>query len=198
MNSEARQCRMTRVRAFVALPLPEATLRTIAKLQQELAKALPGVRWVKPETIHLTLAFLGDIAEDSLDKIGSSMLSIGGLQPPVTATFSGIGAFPSRSRPRVVWLGLDGGSALNHLHKALITELRTLQLPVDDRPFVPHLTLGRSRKPLPGAGRILESFSDRDCGSARLDQLVLYESRLGPRGALHLPRHTVSLTGRQT
>ncbi len=188
---------MTKVRAFVALPLPEATLRTIGKLQLELATALPGVRWVKSETIHLTLAFLGDIAEDSLEKLGSSMLSIGGLQPPVTATFSGVGAFPSRGRPRVVWLGLDGGNTLNQLHGALMTELHTLQLPIDDRPFVPHLTLGRSRKPTPGAGRILESFSDRDCGSAQLNRLVLYESRLGPQGALHLPRHTVSLTGPQ-
>jgi 2'-5' RNA ligase len=188
---------MTTVRAFVALPLPEASLRIIGKLQQELATALPGVRWVKPETIHLTLAFLGDITEDSLEKLGSSMLSIGGLQSPVTATFSGVGAFPSRNRPRVVWLGLDGGNTLHQLHRALLAELHRLQLPVDDRPFVPHLTLGRSRKPLPGAGRILESFSDRDCGSARLGQLVLYESRLGPRGALHLPRHTIQLTGPQ-
>ncbi|APG28815.1 2'-5' RNA ligase [Syntrophotalea acetylenivorans] len=188
---------LTKVRAFVAMPLPEASLRIIGKLQQELAKDLPGVRWVKPETIHLTLAFLGDIAEDSLERLGSSMLSIGDLQPPVTATFSGVGAFPSRSRPRVVWLGIDGGRTLTQIHEALATELRTLQLPVDDRPFVPHLTLGRSRKSHPGAGRILESFSDRDCGSAQLDQLVLYESRLGPRGALHLPRHRVSLTGVQ-
>jgi 2'-5' RNA ligase len=152
---------------------------------------------VKPETIHLTLAFLGDIAEDSLERLGTSMLSIGGLQPPVTATISGVGAFPSQSKPRVVWLGLDGGSPLNQLHGALEAALDILQLAVDERPFVPHLTLGRNRKPLPGAGRILESFSDRDCGSALLDKLVLYESRLGPRGALHLPRYTVPLTGPQ-
>lgn len=188
---------LTTVRAFVALPLPEAPLRTIGELQQELATALPGIRWVKPETIHLTLAFLGDIAEDSLEKLGRSMLSIGGLQAPVTATFSGVGAFPCRSRPRVVWLGLDGGNTLSPLHEILKAKLNILRLPVDERPFVPHLTLGRSRKPLPGAGRILESFSDRDCGSAQLDQLVLYESRLGPRGALHLPRYTVPLTGPQ-
>lgn len=188
---------MNKVRAFIALPLPETTRRVIGNLQQELAKALPGMRWVKPETIHLTLAFLGDIAEDSLEKLGSSMLSIGGLQPPVTATFSGLGAFPSLSKPRVVWLGLDGGRTLSQIHGALVSELRTLQLPIDNRPFVPHLTLGRSRKPLPGARRILESFRDRDCGSAQLDQLILYESRLGPRGALHLPRYTVPLTASQ-
>jgi 2'-5' RNA ligase len=188
---------LTTVRAFVALPLPDTTLRVIGKLQQELATALPGIRWVKPETIHLTLAFLGDIAEDSLEKLGTSMLSIGGLQPPVTAAFSGVGAFPSLSRPRVVWLGLDGGNTLKRLHEALETELNILQLPIDERPFVPHLTLGRSRKPFPGSRPILESFSDRSCGSAQLDQLVLYESRLGPRGAVHLPRYTVPLTGPQ-
>ncbi len=186
---------MTKVRSFVALPLPEATQRTIGKLQQELATALSGVRWVKPETIHLTLAFLGDIAEDSLEKLGRSMLSIGHLHSLVVASFSGVGAFPSGGRPRVVWLGLDGSETLSRLHEALRTELEILQLPIDERPFVPHLTLGRSRKPLLGTGRILESFSNRNCGSTQLNQLVLYESRLGPQGALHLPRHTVSLNG---
>ncbi len=188
---------MTRIRAFIALPLPETTLRTIGKLQQELATALPGVRWVKPETIHLTLAFLGDIAEDSLEKLGTSMLSIGSLQTPVMATFSGVGAFPSRSRPRVVWLGVNGENTLSQLHGAVKTKLDILQLSIDNRPFVPHLTLGRIRKPASGAGRKFESFSDRDCGSAQLNQLVLYESQLGPRGALHLPRHTVNLSGPQ-
>ncbi len=188
---------MTKLRAFIALPLPEATLRIIAKLQQELATALPGIRWMKPATIHLTLAFLGDIAEDSLEKLGTSMLSIGGLQPPVTATFSGLGAFPSCHRPRVVWLGLDGGNTLNQLRRAVKAELDILQLPIDVRPFVPHLTLGRSRKIVPCAERILDSFSDRYYASTQLEQLVLYESRLGPRGARHRPRYTVQLSGSQ-
>jgi 2'-5' RNA ligase len=123
------------------------------------------------------------------------MLSIGGLYPPVTATLSGIGAFPSRHRPRVVWLGLEDGAPLQRLHAALQEQLDALQLPSDERPFVPHLTLGRSRRPTPGAGRILESFATRSCGSARLDRLVLYESQLRPQGALHLPRCTVPLVG---
>lgn len=186
---------MAKVRAFVALPLPDAALRNIAGLQQELAAALPGMRWVKPETIHLTLAFLGDIAEESLETLGSSMLSIGGLYPPVTATLSGVGAFPSCHRPRVVWLGLEDGDPLQRLHAALQEKLAALQLPSDERPFVPHLTLGRSRRPTPGAGRILESFATRSCGSARLDRLILYESQLRPQGALHLPRCTVPLVG---
>ena len=185
------------VRAFIALPLPQATLGVIGKLQEELVTALPGVRWVKPETIHLTLAFLGDLAEESLEKIASSMLSISGLYPPVTATFSGIGAFPSRARPRVIWLGLDGGDTLRQLHAALKQELDALQLPTEERRFVPHLTLGRARKSIPGAGKILEPFADRDCGRARLDKLVLYESQLRPQGALHLPRCTATLNGPQ-
>ncbi|MCD4688037.1 MAG: RNA 2',3'-cyclic phosphodiesterase [Desulfuromonadaceae bacterium] len=188
---------MTKIRAFIALPLPEAALQIIAELQQELATDLSEMRWVKPGMIHLTLAFLGDITEDSLEKLGTSMLSIGTLQPPVTAIFSGLGAFPSCNRPRVVWLGLDGGNTLNQLHQTIKAELNILQLPIDERPFVPHLTLGRCRKPVPGAGQILGSFRERDYGSAQLEQLVLYESRLGPRGALHRPRYAVQLTGSQ-
>ncbi len=186
---------MNELRAFVALPLPDALRTPLAGLQRELAEHLPEIRWVRPEALHLTLAFLGRVSEDSLEQLGRSMLSIGGLFSPVTATFTRLGAFPDPDRPRVLWLGVDGGDRLTELHEAVALRLRKLRMPVEQRSFMPHLTLGRCRRPLAAAGRIPAVGKKRLRGSIRFDRLVLYESRLAARGAHHLPRQIVPLQG---
>jgi len=117
---------MKTVRAFIAAPLEGPVFDQILHLQRELTDALPSVRWVRPETMHLTLAFLGDIAEDSLESIGRSMLSIGDLFSPIDMSVGGIGAFPSLKRPRVVWLGLQDTAELLKLQTAFTSMLRNL------------------------------------------------------------------------
>ncbi|MDY0261475.1 RNA 2',3'-cyclic phosphodiesterase [Syntrophotalea acetylenica] len=186
---------MQTLRAFIAMPLEGTVFDRIVNLQRELATRLPTVRWVSPETLHLTLAFLGDIPEESLEKIGTSMLSIGDIFAPAEVRIGGLGAFPDLKRPRVVWLGLQGDEALRNLHTAVTGMLSRLQMPPDDKPFRPHLTLGRCRQPDPAIGRQLAPFLDRQCGQLRLTRLILYESRLTPRGAIHLPRRETPLRG---
>ena len=186
---------MKMVRAFIAAPLNGPVFDRIVQLQQELAATLPSIRWVQPRTLHLTLAFLGDISEESLEKIGASMLSIGDIFTPVDVMVGDLGAFPSLNRPRVVWLGLDGGSPLLELQTAVADMLRRLQVPWDDKPFKPHLTLGRCRQPVPNIGQQLARFMERQCGPLRISRLVLYESQLSAQGACHLPRSETMLTG---
>lgn len=186
---------MKTVRAFIAAPLEGPVYDKIVLLQRELAAVLPSVRWVRPQTMHLTLAFLGDISEESLEKIGGSMLSIGDIFAPVDVTIGGLGAFPSLERPRVVWLGLDGGQPLLDLQAAVADMLLNLQVPWDDKPFKPHLTLGRCRQPVPHIDQRLAPFMHSQCGRLNLSRLVLYESRLTSQGALHLPRNETMLTG---
>jgi 2'-5' RNA ligase len=188
---------MRQVRAFIAIPLPEARRRQLAQLQRELAAALPRVRWSAPETIHLTLRFFGDVPEESLEKITEVVLSVGRSFAPFQAELRGVGAFPSPARPRVLWLGVTGAPALAQLHAALDAALRQAGWPGEERPFSPHLTLGRARERLTLPANLLERFRDAGCGPLPVEQLVLYESRLRPTGAIHLPLATIPLgTGR--
>ncbi len=144
---------MRQVRAFLAIPLPEEIVRTAQGLCRKLADSFPHVRWVRPETMHLTLRFFGDIPEEFLEKIGEVMLSVGRLHPPFQVPVAGIGAFPSPARPRVIWLGIQEEQALMALYSALETGLGDIGLPGEERSFSPHLTLGRNRGPTPGGTR---------------------------------------------
>lgn len=184
---------MRQVRAFLAIPLPPSLVDEAQRLCRQLAGALPGVRWLRPEAMHLTLRFFGDLPEESLEKIGEVMLSVGRFHSPFQVAVTGIGAFPSPARPRVIWLGVKDGEPLQALHSSLDRGLEEAGFPGEGRPFSPHLTLGRSRGPLPAVRTVLDPYRERACGLLQVEQMVLFESRLQPAGAIHLPRKTVIL-----
>jgi RNA 2',3'-cyclic 3'-phosphodiesterase len=186
---------MRQVRAFLAIPVTEELVREVMRVRKDLAVVLPGFRWVRPEAMHLTLKFFGNIAEDCLEKIGEIMLSIGRLSTPFQAELAGIGAFPSPTRPRVIWIGMNPGQPLVALHSLFDRELASIGILRDDRPFTPHLTLGRSRGPTKVDPVILEPFREVRCGILPVDRVILFESRLQPDGAVHLPVKTVYLAG---
>jgi 2'-5' RNA ligase len=186
---------MRQVRTFLAIPVTDELRRGMAGLQRELTASLRGIRWVNPATIHLTLRFFGDIPEESLEKIGDVMLSVGCLCAPFQAEAAGVGAFPSPARPRVIWLGVRGGPSLAALHATMEEGLRQIGFPGEDRSFSPHLTLGRCRQRIAAAQPVLERFRDFTCGPLPVDRVILYESRLEPAGAVHLPLKTVYLGG---
>lgn len=184
------------VRAFIAVPLPAELRGALAALQQRLRPRFPGVRWVAPETLHLTLCFLGDVAEEVLEKLPKVMLSVAGCHEPFPAQVGGLGAFPSPQRARVLWVALDGGAALPALQRALARGVAQLGLPLEGRPFHPHLTLGRCREGVVSTRELPAPDRDGDDGRFPIDRIVLYESRLAPSGARHLPRAIVPLGGR--
>jgi len=174
------------LRAFIAIPLPAPCQQALARLQHRLRPQLPEVRWTRPESIHLTLAFLGPVPEENLEKITAVMLSVGLAFAPFALTISGVGAFPSWQHPRVVWAGLDGGPQLGALQAALTAGLVPLGYPGEERPYLPHLTLGRCRSGVlrgaPAFGKPAEESS-----VLPVDRLILYESRLLAAGATHIP-----------
>lgn len=182
-------------RCFIAAPVPPQMKADLARLQERLASRLDQVRWVRPDSLHITLRFLGDQAEDSLEKLGHSMLSVGGLNAAFKVCCHGIGAYPSTRRARVILAGFKPDSRWVTLHQTLTQQLETCGIPPEQRPFTPHLTLGRVRRRPLDLSLPLKPFADFGCGSLTIDRIILYQSQLQPGGAIHMPYRTARLTG---
>lgn len=200
---------MRKLRAFLAVPLPAEVVRQAQAIQRDLRKALPQVRWVRPEAMHLTLKFFGDVPEEALEKIGKVVLSVGSRQAPFQIEVTGLGIFPSLHRPRVIWLGIREDGSLKMLYQSLEEGFAHIGFPAEGRPFTPHLTLGRARERLPAPHEALERYRNHSCGAVPVDQLILFESRLQPAGAVYHPLQTfflgekpspspIAATGRET
>ncbi len=186
---------MTTVRAFLAVPLPAALQQAIAALQHELSAAVPGIRWTRPDTVHLTLHFFGATRTDALETIRASMLSVKLREKAFPVEVQGLGAFPDRRRPRIVWLGLTPEEPLRRLQQACAGELAGRGFPAGARTFAPHLTIGRFRDRAPDLGSLCAARAGQAIGRLPVDRLVLFESRLLPDGARHTPLFTVPLDG---
>ena len=137
------------MRLFVAVDLPDEARQAIAVRQKlwtgPLSKSRDGLRLVEPSRMHLTLLFIGEAREDSVPAIVESM-SAPASMAPFDVTFGGIGVFPPRGAPRVLWIGItDGAAHLERLQREVAERVRATDIAFDDRPFRPHLTLGRWR-----------------------------------------------------
>jgi 2'-5' RNA ligase len=185
------------VRLFVAAKVPREVLDRLVRAQRELGgRTGSSVRWVRPEGIHLTLKFLGEVEEEAAGRIGETLGAIGSSGFPVACR--GIGFFPNRSRPRIVWAGLEEPSGrLGELHREVEQRLEPLGFARESRPFHPHLTLGRSRSQR-GERRLVEAadpLAGEAFGEFSVSEIHLFQSRLLPDGARYTVLETVPLTG---
>jgi 2'-5' RNA ligase len=178
------------VRAFVAVELDAALRESIGELQACLRQRLGGIRLVRPEGIHLTLRFLGDTSPAQVETMRPLLAAAAAACPPAEARVAGLGTFPERGSPRVLWLGLDAPPALFELQRACERAARTAGFEREERPFRAHLTLGRwrDRGPRP-------DLPSADLGTTRLGTLVLFESDLRPDGAVYTSRARFRLEG---
>jgi 2'-5' RNA ligase len=173
------------MRLFAAVELSDDARAAIAAEQQKIAAALGaaarGLRLVSAGHMHLTLAFIGEIAEVRAGRI-IEVMSGDIVQAPFQLVFGGVGTFPSGGAPRVLWLGVvRGAEEITELGALVARRLVAVAVAVEPRPFRPHLTLGRWReRSRAGRPRLPESA---DC-VARLDvgAVTLYQSRLSPAG----------------
>ncbi len=178
------------VRAFVALTLDAALRARVVEVIGDLRPRVPDLRWLAPETIHLTLRFLGDSRPEALAVLEPLLAAAAARCPPSVAPTTGLGMFPERGSPHVLWLGLALPRPVLELQAECERAAVAAGFPREDRPFRPHLTLGRwrdrARRPeLPAL----------DLGAAALDRLVLFRSELRPSGAVHTPIATCALGG---
>lgn len=190
------------IRAFIAVEL-DATLRSsIARtqdhLKQSLAKAFPAVRlqWVRPESIHLTLKFLGSIEEQQVSEIQQALRSALHGRPPFAVEVGGVGVFPDLRAPRVLWLGLSGpenASAdqqdIGQLAAEVDHALGTIGFPPEDRPFSPHLTLARIKDRSREVGKALQDLGllkpALQVGRLEVEAVSLMKSDLKPSGVVY-------------
>ena len=175
------------IRAFVALNIPITMVRRVADLQADLrAKAWTAkirVGWVPPPNMHVTLKFLGNIPAENATIIGDRFRELLAERPAIRVQLKGMGAFPSREQPRVLWLGtLCENDELVQLATDVDDWLADLRYPKEKRPFHPHLTLGRVKTPRPSLD-LLEGLEEREVGRCVATEVVLYESEIQQRGA---------------
>jgi len=188
------------------VPLPgeavadiESLVRAVqAELEREATSRRSEVRWIRLEGLHLTLRFLGATDPARVDEVGAAVARAAGGHRPFEASISGAGAFPSPARPRTLWLGVEAGQAdLGDLARLVDGELAGLGWPADDRPFRPHLTLGRAdgRREGPMAARLLAERARHVEVRFAVDRVVLFESVTGGGPARYVPLHEARLAG---
>lgn len=177
------------MRCFLAVTVPEEVRREVDQVIRRLRSRLPGARFVPVEALHLTLHFFEDLDEDQVLQAGEAARKGAAQVAPFDVAFQGLGVFPDLARPRVLWMGLERGAwQLEALQRAIGSGLRLLGLPVDAQPYSPHLTLARLQAPSPEVARIIADRDLRSTTPFTVTDVVLFESRLHPQGAEHLPR----------
>jgi len=189
------------VRAFVACEIPSEWTEALAQTSRALSKAgLQYLRWVRPEGIHITLKFLGDVGRHLLPDILGAMQAAANPIPPFELSLQGLGSFGSHGHPRVLWAGIQGElGALRGMHERLDAELTELGFAREVRAFSPHLTLARVPDDAPAnAGASLAAALRTEhlpsVAPSQVRELVLMRSQLGRGGAAYSRLATVSMS----
>ena len=193
-----------RWRLFVALDLPAGAKAALAAAERQLQGLLPaGVRWVNPEGIHLTLKFLGATEAGRVDALLAALraAAAAGDQLPFPLHLDGLGVFPNRREPRVIWAGVGGDlDSLDKAQRRVEQAMARLGFPEESRAFRPHLTLGRVRDGVAPADR--RQIGDIMASQAaalspeyawQAGEIHLIRSNLTPQGAVYTPLGSASL-----
>lgn len=187
---------METLRTFIAFPLPAAVRDHIRTLQDGVRAEGIRMRWVKPENIHLTLKFLGNVAPADIEGIAEAMAETVRSAPLIHLGAKGLGVFPGISRPRVLWVGLQGEThSLIEIRKRLDENLGRVGIAPDTRPFKAHLTIARAKgnlnsKPL---AEVMAALGNIESAPFTAEEMVLYQSELKPDGAVYTRLKSVSL-----
>jgi 2'-5' RNA ligase len=181
---------METIRAFIAIELPETIQQALQNIITRLSAQTRAVHWVPAANIHLTLKFLGDSSSSTLALLQKA-LQAEALQHPVCEfVVEGLGAFPGTRRPRVIWVGVRAPQELELLVKGVDLASRRLGFLSEERPFSPHLTLGRvtpkaSPDDILQLGTQLSRLQIGELGTAKVHSVTLFRSELRPAGAVY-------------
>lgn len=184
------------IRAFIAIELDNQIKQKLNQAILDLSSKISyRLRWVKPDLIHLTLNFLGNIPLSKIGAVSDLMYKTVFDLQVFNVEFKGMGCFPSLNRPRVIWIGMEQSSELYTMQKSLTDALRQNGFEIETRPFSPHLTLARVPETtlqhvLQQIGGAVELYKTLEIGSMEVAQLKLIKSDLTPVG----PRYAILST----
>jgi 2'-5' RNA ligase len=182
------------VRTFIALVIPDAWKEFLGRVEGDLAARMTGLSWVKPENMHITVRFLGDLGEDGVRRAGEAARRGAAGHAIFRAGLGPLGAFPSLKRPRVLWTGLQEGAEDSI---ALARDVnRTLEregFGPADKPFKPHITLARVREHAQGVEAFERYLPPALPAAAAFDRIVVMKSDLHPAGARYTALEEIRL-----
>jgi len=176
------------VRLFVALDFPDAVRHAVRDLIARLKPTCRSAKWVRPEAMHITLKFIGEVNAEKLTPIRGALAPVYSAAS-VEMQFRGLGFFPNERRPRVLWCGVKASLNLAELAADVERALVPLGIPAESRDFVPHLTLARfqaeggARRDLEALVRVAGELKSYDLGRTQETEFHLIESVLKPAGA---------------
>jgi 2'-5' RNA ligase len=194
---------MEQIRAFVAIELSEAVKQNLSSLMDRLQPSKhPYVKWVAPDSIHLTLKFLGNIYADQLPGITEAIASATRGVSPFEIQLGMLGAFPNLQGPRVIWVAVTGDvKRVKVLQHDIDTALSHFGFSKEKRPFTPHLTLGRLKERASPAergriGKLIASITAGGSAAMKVEGISLMRSTLMPSGAVYDRLASIELKGR--
>ncbi|MGQ9628137.1 MAG: RNA 2',3'-cyclic phosphodiesterase [Anaerolineae bacterium] len=192
---------MEKIRTFIAIELSQEIRAGLAEIQERLKAQAPpeAVRWVQPESIHLTLKFLGEVPAVKMESIRQALERAVGSVAPFSLSCGGLGCFPNPKRPRVIWVGVEEKTGrLSWMQQAVEAALSPLGYRPEARPFHPHLTLGRVQSRVGAAdlrrmSELMASVKVGHIGEMEARYISLMRSDLHPEGAIYTQLAQVNL-----
>jgi 2'-5' RNA ligase len=180
---------MSRTRTFIGVEIGEEIRNNSLSLQQTLGKTGAEVKWVTPESMHITLLFLGEVDDRVLHTICRAVSDIAASEPPFTLRVSGVGAFPTLRRPKIAWGGVvDGAEQLRRLYSKLEAKLLDMGCYCkEERDYTPHLTLGRVKGEADGF-KLAPELTKRlswEGGRTVVNELLVFSSELERDGPVY-------------
>ena len=194
---------MKQIRTFVAIELDETISAALTDLQEQLKADVPrgSVRWVRPEGIHLTLKFLGDVSVARIEELEQALTQACTPCPVFSFSVGGLGCFPNPRRPRVIWVGVqEGGGTLKRLQEAVEHGMEKLGFAPEGRRFDAHLTVGRTQQRASSGdvrllGQLVSETEVGRLGQMEVQAVSLIKSDLRPSGAVYTRLAEVRLEG---
>ncbi len=184
------------IRTFIAIEIPASIRQAIAGLQSDLKQFAAQISWVRPENIHITLQFLGNIRQSRVPEIGDALREAVKDYHHFTISIKGTGAFPNTRRPRVLWIGARSeGEYISELARTVRFAMSRLGFPEEKQSFKAHLTIGRV-KGMRGIDAVMAAFRSRQdffAGSFEADKIVFMQSQLLPTGAKYTHLRKIKL-----